>query len=47
MSIADAFATSGGDAATSGPLIMALGTVAVVTAIFLAVPPRRVLADGG
>lgn len=45
MSIADTFMTSGGDAAASGPLILALGTAAIIVAIFLAVPPRRAVVD--
>jgi hypothetical protein len=45
MSIADTFLTSGGDAAASGPLIMALGTAAVIVAIFLEAPTRRAAVD--
>jgi hypothetical protein len=45
MSIADTFMTSGGDAAASGPLILALGTAAVIIAIFIAVPPRGAVVD--
>ncbi|MBT2499186.1 hypothetical protein J7E25_08760 [Agromyces sp. ISL-38] len=45
MSIADTSMTSGGDAAASGPLRIALGTAAVIVAIFLAVPPRRAALD--
>jgi hypothetical protein len=44
MSLADTFATSGGDAAVTGPLIALAGQACVVAALFLAlVSPRRAL----
>lgn len=41
MSLADTFATSGGDAAVSGPILSLVGQLALVAALFVAlVPPR-------
>jgi hypothetical protein len=39
MSLADTFATSGGDAALSGPLLALVGQACVVAALFLALVP--------
>jgi hypothetical protein len=41
MSLADAFATSGGDAAWSGPLIALTGQAAMIAALFVVLAPRR------
>ncbi len=41
MSLADAFETTGGDAAVSGPILSLIGQLALVAALFIAlVPPR-------
>jgi hypothetical protein len=42
MSLADAFGTSGGDAAVSGPILSLIGQLALVSALFIAlVPPAN------
>jgi hypothetical protein len=41
MSLADAFATSGGDAAPGGAIIAVLGQAALVAALFVGLIPRR------
>ncbi|GAA1805440.1 hypothetical protein GCM10009749_11940 [Agromyces neolithicus] len=41
MSIADAFMTSGGDAAGSGAALIAIGVLSTLAAIFVALPPAR------
>jgi hypothetical protein len=41
MSLADAFGTSGGDAAWTGPLVAVTGQLALVAALFVALVPRR------
>jgi hypothetical protein len=41
MSLADAFSTSGGDSAPSGPILSIIGQLSIVAAVFVAlVPPR-------
>ena len=40
MSLADTFATSGGVAAVSGPLLSVFGQLSIVAALFLVVAPR-------
>ena len=42
MGLADTFMTSGYDAAISGPILIMVGQVAIIGAILVAVPPRRV-----
>lgn len=44
MSLADAFATGGGDAAWSGPLVAVVGQLALIAALFVGLAPRRATA---
>ena len=42
MGMADAFMTSGGDAAVSGPVLAAIGGVAFVAALLVGLLPGRI-----